>query len=51
MFIRFNYGLVPTQDILIIWVPQIGESTYGVLETSKLSAIGFISLFPIGVFT
>jgi hypothetical protein len=51
MFIRFNYGLVTTQDILIIWVPQIGESTYGVQEFSKLGATRFILLFQVGVFT
>jgi len=32
-------------------VQQIGESTNGVRETSKLGAIELIWLFPIGVFT
>jgi len=30
---------------------QIGEFASGVCETSKLGGIGFIWLFPIGVFT
>ncbi len=30
---------------------QIGESTNGIRETSKLGGIGLISLFPVGVFT
>jgi hypothetical protein len=32
-------------------VPQIEEFANGVWETSKLGGIGFIGLFPIGVFT
>jgi hypothetical protein len=32
-------------------VPKIGEIANGVWETSKLGGIGFIGLFPIGVFT
>jgi hypothetical protein len=32
-------------------MPQIGEFASGVLETSKLGGIGFISLFRVGVFT
>jgi len=36
VFTLFNCGLVTTQDISIMGVPQIGESTNGVQETSKL---------------
>jgi len=32
-------------------MPQIGESSNGVWEASKLGGIGFICLFRIGVFT
>jgi hypothetical protein len=32
-------------------MPQIEESTNRVWETSKLGGIGFIKVFPIGVFT
>jgi hypothetical protein len=32
-------------------VQEIGEFANGVWETSKLGGIGFIELFPIGVFT
>jgi len=36
MFTLFNCALVTTQDILIVEIPRIGESTNGVRETSKL---------------
>jgi len=36
VFTLFNCGLVTTQDISIMGVPQIGESANGVRETSKL---------------
>jgi hypothetical protein len=32
-------------------MPQVGKSTNGIQETSKLGEIGFIWLFPVGVFT
>jgi len=32
-------------------LPQIGEFTNGIWQTSKLGEIGLIWLFPIGVFT
>jgi hypothetical protein len=32
-------------------VPQIGEFSSGVRETSNLGGTGLIQLFPIGVFT
>jgi hypothetical protein len=51
VFTLFNCGLVTTQDISIAKVPQIGEFANGVWETSKLVGIGFIKVFPIGVFT
>jgi hypothetical protein len=35
VFTLFNCGLVKTQDILFIRMPQIGEFTSGVWETSK----------------
>jgi len=50
VFTRFNCALVTTQDISIDWVPQIGESTKGIPETSKLGGTRLIWLFPIGVF-
>ncbi len=51
VFTWFNCELVTTQNISIIQLPQIGKSTNGVQETWKLGGIGFIWLFPIGVFT
>jgi len=42
VFTQFNYGLVTTQDISIIWVPQIGKSTSGVQEISKLGGTELI---------
>ncbi len=42
VFILFNCGLVRTLDILIVGVPQIGEFTSGIQETSKLGGIGLI---------
>ncbi len=36
MFTWFNYGLVTIRDTLIVQVAQIGESTNGVWEVSKL---------------
>jgi hypothetical protein len=50
VFTLFNCGLVTTQNILIIWVPQIGEFANGVRETSKLGGLEFIQLFQVEVF-
>jgi hypothetical protein len=38
-------GLVTTQDILIATVPQIGKSTNGVRETSKLGGTRLLQVF------
>jgi hypothetical protein len=44
-FASFNCGLVTTQNISIVRMPQIGESTNGVSETSNLGRPSLISLF------
>jgi hypothetical protein len=51
VFTSFNYGLVTTQDISIVQLPQIGKFASGIWETSKLGGTRFIWLFPVGVFT
>ncbi len=42
VFTWFYYGLVTIQNISVTGVPQIGEFTNGIRETSKLRGIGFI---------
>jgi hypothetical protein len=39
---RFNCGLVPSQDISIVGVPQIGEFASEAHEASKLGGIGLM---------
>jgi hypothetical protein len=40
-----------TQEILIMYVPQIREFVNGVREISKVGGTGVISFFQVGVFT
>jgi hypothetical protein len=42
VFTLFNSGLVRTQNISIVGVPQIGEFASGIQKTSKLGGIGLI---------
>jgi hypothetical protein len=42
VFTLFNCGLVTTQDISIVGVPQIGEFASGVRKTSKLGGTELI---------
>jgi hypothetical protein len=49
--ILFNCGLVTTQDISISYVAQMGKSTNGIRETSKLGGTELFPLFQVGVFT
>jgi len=51
VFTLFICALVTTQNIWIVKVPQIRESTNGVQETSKLGGILLILLIRVGVFT
>jgi hypothetical protein len=51
VFTLFNCGLVTTQDILIVAMPQIGKSTIGVWETSKPCGTRLFQVFQIAVFT
>jgi hypothetical protein len=51
VFTQFNCGLVKTQDISIVGVPQIREFASEVWETSKLGGTGLILLLEVEVFT
>jgi hypothetical protein len=44
VFTLFNCGLITTQDISIILMPQIGNSPTRIRETSKFGAIGPIHM-------